>query len=152
MSNRELGELTGEVYPMTEEELYGFYERCQKTDNRIWFLIIDKATGKIIGETGLLRIFMPWRTSDFSMVIWDKAFWGAGYGKEAAKLMMDYAFNALNLNRLAIGVVGFNNRGLRFWNSIGFKEEGRQIEGYFCRGEYSDFIMMSLLKRDYSGR
>lgn len=149
MGSREICELTGQVYPDTEKEMEEFYERCQKTDSRIWFLIVDKETNKIIGETGFLRIFMPWRTSDYTLVIWDKAFWGKGYGKEAAALMLDYGFNALNLNRLAIGVVGFNENGLKFWESIGFKEEGKQIDGYFCRGQYSDFIMMSLLHRDY---
>jgi len=149
MEKRDITKLTGEVYPRTEKEWEDFYERTQATDSRIWFLIIDKISGKIIGETGFLRIFMPWRTSDYSLVIWDKEFWGKGYGKEIAKLMLDYAFNDLNLNRLAIGVVGFNHNGLKFWESIGFIEEGKQVDGYFCNGEYSDFIMMYLLEKDY---
>ena len=149
MSDREIGLLSGEVHPLTEKGFEDFYERCQKTEDRIWFLIVDKQTDKIIGETGFLRIFMPWRTSDFSLVIWDRAYWDAGYGQETAKLMLDYGFKHLNFNRLAIGVVGFNERGLKFWNRIGFKEEGRQIEGYFCNGVYSDFVMMYLLQKDY---
>ncbi len=148
MTNHDIATLTGEVHPMTETSFDEFYERCQKTEDRIWFLIIDKATNKIIGETGLLRLYMPWRTSDFSLVIWDSNYWASGYGQEVASLMLDYSFNYLNLNRLAIGVVGFNERGLKFWKRIGFKEEGRQREGYFCKGEYSDFIMMSLLARE----
>lgn len=67
-------------------------------------------------------------------------------GKEVANLMFDYAFNTLNLNRLAIGVVGFNQNALKFWSSLGFQEEGKQIDGYFCRGQYSDFIMMAKLQ------
>ena len=149
MSDREIGELTGEVYPMTEKEMDEFYERCQKIEDRVWFLIIDKENNKIIGETGFLRLFMPWRTTDYFLMIWDRAYWHKGYGKETAELMFNYAFNSLNLNRLAIGVVSFNKNALKFWNSVGFKEEGKQKEGYFCRGKYHDFIMMSLLEKDY---
>lgn len=149
MTNHEIAKLTGEVHPLTEKHWEDFYHRTQSTDDRIWFLIVDKETGDIIGETGFLRINMPWRTSDYSLVIWDKSYWGRGYGKEVARLMFDYAFNYLNLNRLAIGVVGFNHNGLRFWESVGFIEEGKQIDGYFCNGEYSDFIMMYLLEKDY---
>jgi RimJ/RimL family protein N-acetyltransferase len=149
MADREIGELTGEVYPLTEKEMDGFYEKCQKTDDRIWFLIIDAETDKIIGETGFLRIFTPWRTADYSLMIYDRAYWNKGFGKEAAALMLDYGFNALNFHRLAIGVVGFNGPALKFWKSIGFNEEGRQKDGYFCRGKYHDFIMMSLLESDY---
>jgi len=149
VQKRDIEKLTGYVYPKTEKGWEDYYEKSQSMDNRIWFLIIDKESGKVIGETGFLRIFMPWRISDFSLVIWNKDFWGKGYGKETSKLMFDYGFNHLNFNRLSIGVVGFNENGLKFWKSIGFLEEGKQIDGYFCNGEYSDFIMMYLLEKDY---
>lgn len=149
MSDREIGILSGEVYPSTEKEMEEAYQRCQQTDSRVWFVIEDKGTGKIIGETGFLRIFPAWRTSDYSLVIWDRGFWGAGYGKETARLMFEYGFDQLNFHRLAIGVVGFNDRGMKFWKSIGFKEEGIQKDGYFCHGKYSDFVMMYLLEDDY---
>ena len=42
-----------------------------------------------------------------------------------------------------------NERGLRFWKSIGFKEEGKQKDGFFNNGKYSDFIMMYLLDEEY---
>ena len=149
MSDREIGVLSGEVYPITEREMDNFYDRCQKTDDRIWFVIIDKETNSIIGETGFLRIFMPWRTTDYSLMIWNRNYWAKGYGKETANLMLEYGFNSLNFHRIAIGVVGNNERGLRFWKSIGFKEEGKQKDGFFNNGEYSDFIMMYLLDEEY---
>ena len=149
VQDREIDKLTGYVYPKTEKSWEDYYERNQNLDDRVWLLIVDKETGKIIGETGFIRIFMPWRIADFSLVIWDRSFWGKGYGKETSQLMFDYGFNHLNLNRLAIGVVGFNENGLRFWKSIGFVEEGKQNDGNFCNGRYSDFIMMYLLEKDY---
>lgn len=82
-------------------------------------------------------------------MIWNRKYWNKGYGKETAKLMLEYGFNSLNIHRMAIGVVGFNERGLRFWKSIGFKEEGKQKDGYFHNGEYSDFVMMYLLEEEY---
>lgn len=152
MSDREIGILSGEVYPMTEKGFEDLYQSCQETDNRIWFVIEDKETGKIIGETGFLRIFNPWRTCDYSLIIWDREYWNRGYGKETAKLMLEYGFNNLNMHRLAIGVVGFNIRGLKFWESIGFEKEGIQKDGYYCNGQYSDFIMMYLLEDKYRGK
>jgi len=152
MSDREIGELSGEVFPMTERSMEDFYEKCQKTDDRIWFVIVDRETGKIIGETGFLRIFTPWRTADYSLIIWDKNYWKKGFGKETAELMLDYGFNSLNFHRLAIGVAGFNENGLKFWKSIGFNEEGKLKDGYFCKGKYHDFIMMSLIENEYRKR
>lgn len=149
MSDPEIRALTGEVYPLTEKKLEEFIELNQNTDSRIWFLITDSDSEEIIGETGFLRIFMPWRTSDFSLIIWNREYWGRGFGKESAGLMLDYGFNTLNFHRLSIGVAGFNERALRFWESIGFKKEGIQRDGYFAKGKYSDFIMMSMLEDEY---
>lgn len=141
--------ITGEVYPMTEKGLEEFYEKTQKTEDTIWFVIVDKEKDLVIGETGFLRIFNPWRTADFSIIIGKKEYWGKGIGKEVANLMLEYGFNYLNFHRLAIGVVGLNEIGLKFWESIGFRKEGVQREGYFYNGKYSDFIMMSLLEDEY---
>ncbi len=149
MADREIGMLSGEVHPITEKSLEGFYGKCQDTGDRVWFLIEDKATRKVIGETGFLRVFMPWRTSDYSLMIWDRAFWGRGYGKEAAGMMLEYGFDFLNLHRVAIGVVGLNGRAIRFWKSVGFVEEGIQKDGFYSQGKYSDFIMMRLLENEW---
>ncbi|PKK88541.1 MAG: GNAT family N-acetyltransferase [Candidatus Wallbacteria bacterium HGW-Wallbacteria-1] len=141
--------LTGSVYPNTEKKIRECIELSQNIDSRIWFVIVDKETDKIIGETGFLRIFMPWRTSDYSLEIWNKEYWGKGIGREVAGLMFDYGFNYLNFHRLAIGVVEKNQRAMRFWKSVGFIEEGRQVQGFFSEGEYSDFVMMYFLEDDY---
>lgn len=149
MDDRNIQVLTGSVYPNTQKGMEDFIEKCQIIGSRIWFAIIDNESNKLIGETGFLRIFMPWRTSDFTLEIWNKNYWNKGYGKETAHLMLDYGFNFLNFHRIAIGVVEKNTRAMKFWQSIGFKEEGRQIEGFYSEGEYSDFIMMYLLEDDY---
>jgi RimJ/RimL family protein N-acetyltransferase len=152
MSDRETALFSGEVYPITEKGMEDFYERTQKTEDRIWLLIESKASNEIIGETGFLRIFMPWRTADYSLMIWKKEFWGKGIAKMTADLMLEYGFNFLNFHRVAIGVVEKNERAVRFWKKLGFVEEGRQVHGFFSHGEYSDFVMMRMLEDEYRKR
>ncbi len=152
MANIDIARLSGEVYPITEKEMQEFYERTQKTDERIWFVIETKSSNEIIGETGFLRIFMPWRTADYSLIIWKKDYWGKGIGTTVANMMLDYGFNYLNFHRVAIGVVEHNERAIRFWNSIGFIEEGKQVDGFYSEGKYSDFVMMRMLENEYRKR
>jgi len=76
---------------------------------------------------------------------------GKGYGTEAAHIMLDRIFNHYNLNRVSIGVVGLNTQALKYWERLGFIKEGIQEQGYFYNGEYSDFIMMRILKSEYNG-
>ncbi|MDD5503469.1 MAG: GNAT family protein [Candidatus Thermoplasmatota archaeon] len=150
--DEELRTLTGEVAPMTEKEAEEFFQKIQKDETRRWFMIVEKSTGRIIGECGLLRIFPAWRRTDVSVIIGEKDCWGKGYGMDAIRLLQRLAFEELKLHRMSIGVVGFNKRAIRFWKKAGFRTEGREREGYFYDGKFHDFVMMRLLEGEYEKR
>lgn len=141
--------LTGEARPTTLEALRDYYEQIQKAADRVWLAIIVRETHQVIGETGLLRMFPPWRTTDWSLIIGDRAVRGQGYGLEAALLMLNYAFGYQNFHRVSIGVVGFNSGALRFYERLGFKREGIQEDGYFYDHAYHEFVMMRLLEQEF---
>ena len=119
-----------------------------KTEDSVWFTITDK-DGSIIGETGLLRMFPAWHCTDLTIIIPDPEKQHKGYGTEAIRLMLDMAFNEYKMNRVSIGVVGLNTNALEFYKKIGFRQEGIQEQGYYCNGEYSDFIMMRILRKEW---
>jgi RimJ/RimL family protein N-acetyltransferase len=84
-----------------------------------------------------------------SIILGDKTAWRQGYGAEALYLLLDYAFGSLNFHRVAIGVVGSNERALRFYAKAGFRKEGLQRDGYYYRHAYQDFVMMSILEDEF---
>lgn len=145
----EIRRLTGQVPPMSQAAAEEFYDKVRSDPDRVWFIIVLRETNQPVGEAGLLRMFYPWRTTDLSLIIGEKDAWGQGYGREAILLLLDHAFGALNFHRVSLGVVGFNRRALGFYESIGFKQEGIQREGYFSDHEYHDFVMMSILEDEY---
>jgi diamine N-acetyltransferase len=148
-TDAELRKLIGEVAPMSEVEVEKFYEELRADKDRVWFVIVLKRNGRVIGEAGLLRMFRPWRNTDMTIIIGEKDAWGKGYGTEAGHLLLNYAFNRLGFHRISIGVVGFNKRALRFWESLGFQKEGVERDEYFYDNEYSDGIMMSILENEF---
>jgi RimJ/RimL family protein N-acetyltransferase len=145
----EIRGLTGEVRPSTYTGAIEFYQRVQKSEDRIWLAVILRETNQVIGETGLLRMFPAWRTTDWSLIIGEKSARGKGYGVEVAKLMLDYAFGCQNFHRVSIGVVGFNISALSFYERLGFQREGVQREGYYYEHRYHDFVMMSMLEDEF---
>lgn len=145
----EMRKLVGETAPMSRAEAEKWYRRVRADKDRMWFAVVLREGDRVIGESGLLRMFRPWRCTDMTVIIGDKDAWGKGYGSEAGRLVLDYAFRKLRFHRVSIGVVGFNKRALRFWEGLGFKKEGVWRDGYFCDGQYSDFIMMSILEDEY---
>jgi diamine N-acetyltransferase len=145
----EIRRLTGQVTPMGQAEADQFYEKVRSDPHRLWFIVALRENHRPIGETGLLRMFHPWRTTDLSLIIGEKDAWDKGYGRQAILLLLDYAFGSLGFHRVAVGVVGFNERALHFYRTVGFREEGVQRDGYFFDHEYHDFVMMSILEGEY---
>lgn len=145
----EIRGLTGQVQPFQPADAEKFYEKLGSDEHRVWFIVALKEDDRAIGEAGLLRMFPAWRTTDLSIIIGEKDAWGKGYGTEAINLLLDYAFGYLSFHRVAIGVVGFNENALQFYEKVGFKREGIQRDGYYYNHEYSDFVMMAILEDEY---
>ncbi len=134
--------------PTNEEEERRRINVSHKSGNSVWFTITD-LDGSIIGETGLLRMFPAWHQTDLSIIIPDPEMQNKGYGSEAIRIMLDMAFHEYGMHRVAIGVVGLNTDALEFYKRIGFKQEGVLEEAYYYNDEYSDFIMMRILSREW---
>jgi diamine N-acetyltransferase len=149
LNDVEIREITGETLPTSAAGLEAYLQRLEGDPRRVWFGIVERETGQLIGETGLLRMFPAWRTTDLSIILGDRSAWGKGYGTEVMLMMLEYAFGALNFHRVAVGVVGRNTRALRFYEKIGFRQEGIQRDGYFANHAYQDFIMMSILEDEF---
>ncbi|UCB60762.1 MAG: GNAT family N-acetyltransferase [Candidatus Bathyarchaeota archaeon] len=148
-NDAELRRLIGEVTPMSRVDTEKWYRELLADKDRVWFAIVLKKDDRVIGEAGLLRMFRPWRNTDMTVIIGEKDEWGKGYGTEVGHLLLHYAFRQLGFHRISIGVVGFNMRALKFWESLGFKKEGVRRDNYYYDNEYSDGIMMSILEDEY---
>jgi RimJ/RimL family protein N-acetyltransferase len=150
LDDPELRTLIGATAPMSEGEAEKWFEHVDSDPSRIWYAIVtDDDT--VVGEAGLLRLVPEWRTTDMTIIVGEPSQRGKGYGSETGRLLLDFAFNYLGLHRVAIGVVGFNERALSFWKRLGFREEGLQREGYFHDGAFHDFVMMCVLEDEWRG-
>ena len=149
LEDAEIRRLIGEVGSMSKADAEKFLEKVRGDTERAWFMVVVKENNKVIGEAGLLRMDRAWRTTDISVIIWEREEWGKGYGTEAVLLLLDHAFRHLDFHRAAMGVVGFNERALRFWGKVGFRKEGVQRDEYYYDGKYYDFVMMSILKDEF---
>lgn len=142
-------------FPMTEMAEEKFIEELGTTRARSdVMLVIDALEGnavKSIGSTSLDGINPKDHTATFGIAIGQKDYWSKGYGTEAARLIVNYGFEQLNLHRINSSAVGFNERSIRMHKSIGFKEEGRQKEGIFKNGKFQDHVMFGLLRSEWRG-
>ena len=102
-------------------------------------------------EYRLHRIDLKNRTAALGIFIGEKDFWGKGYGREAIRVMLRYAFFELGLNRVELETFEFNERAMRCYKALGFKKVGVRRKAFFRDGVFHDVILMDLLASEFPG-
>lgn len=118
-------------------------------NNAHLFSIVDIKTDELIGRCGLFSIDRTNRHAMFGIVIGEKSYWNKGYGQEATKLTLDYAFNLLNLNNIMLGVFSFNESAITCYKKVGFREIGKHRQARIIGGKKYDIILMDILAEEF---
>ena len=132
--------------PEVHQERIENYREDHKT---IYLMICDKKTDNAIGITAFFRVDWIGRMAVFYIAIAEKDNWSKGFGSEATKLMVNYAFATLNLNRIQLHVSAENERAVNAYKKVGFQVEGTLRQAMFHNNKYVDFYVMGILKEDW---
>jgi RimJ/RimL family protein N-acetyltransferase len=130
-----------------------FEHSCVGNPNDFMFVIEDLTSGDAIGAAGLLYINWVIRSADISFYIGKNKEYVSeeGFALDAAKLLVDYGFQRLNLNKIWMELYEFDRKKQNFFmEKLGFKQDGILRENCFEDGRYWDSIIISLLKNEYS--
>jgi RimJ/RimL family protein N-acetyltransferase len=108
---------------------------------------IESLDGEMAGACSLEDVNPAVRAA--ALGIWiGKAYWGKGLGSDAVRTLCRFGFQEMNLQRIGLSVYDVNLRGIRAYERVGFKEEGRARRAHFIDGRYCDVIRMGLLAED----
>jgi RimJ/RimL family protein N-acetyltransferase len=131
------------VWPEPVAGTRAFWERVRQSDETM-VVLIETLGGEPVGVCGLESIRSRARTAELG--IWIAAEqWSRGYGTDAVRALCRFGFNEMNLSRVSLHVYDFNLRGLRAYEKVGFREEGRLRGDQFVDGRHVDVITMGLL-------
>jgi RimJ/RimL family protein N-acetyltransferase len=75
--------------------------------------------------------------------------WNKGYGTDAVRLILRYAFLELNLHRVSLSVFEYNLRAQRAYEKAGFRVEGRMRGALNRENRRWDEIFMGVLRPDW---
>lgn len=118
--------------------------------HEVWAIVL-KGNDKVIGSIGLhlddLRTAMNVKSLGFVL---SEDYWGQGIMVEAIKIIMDYAFEELNLKLLSVGHFTFNKASQRVIEKCNFVFEGtlRQATQIYDGSVY-DLACYSLTKSEW---
>ncbi|GEN45529.1 GNAT family N-acetyltransferase [Alkalibacillus haloalkaliphilus] len=141
--------LTGTTRHFTLEQLYNHFERIKDDDTRYDFAICLSADEQIIGDLAILDIEKVHQKAGFRIALHKPEYFGKGFGTQAVKLALQYAFETLKLNRLQLEVYSHNPRAIQTYEKVGFTQEGILRQAIYYDGEYYDEIVMGMLKEEY---
>ncbi len=103
----------------------------------------------LIGYAGICSISNINKSGEYFIFIGDRNQWGKGFGTIATRKIINHGFEKLNLNRIMLTVSEPNKGGIRAYEKVGFKFEGRLRQACNRDGEFHDKIVMSILKCEF---
>ncbi len=123
-------------------------EKASSPD-QIQFSIILKEKDRLIGNCGFPQVNHIKKIGEVGLFIGDEEYRNKGYGTEALKLLIAFGFDYLTLNNIMLRVASFNDRAIKSYKKVGFKEFGRRTNSFPLKGKLHDDIYMEYIKEDY---
>ncbi|KAF8440817.1 acyl-CoA N-acyltransferase [Boletus edulis BED1] len=127
-----------------KEDLKKWAEACT-----LYLTLILRETGEFVGQCSI-TVQEPKNRDGFFGIALHPKFWGKGYGTEASKFVVGYAFEALGVQRVSLGVFEGNKVAILLYKRLGFKEEGRKRRCNWVEGHWEDMIHMGILDDEWA--
>jgi RimJ/RimL family protein N-acetyltransferase len=133
-----------------EDEIKFYEEMINNKENNIFFKIIEnKSKSRLVGLISLNDIDLYSRHAGLGYWIW-KDHWNKGYATEAVNLMLKYAFEWLNLNKVYAIIYEPNKASQKVLEKNGFKFVGRlRKQRYIPTIGYVDELYYDLLRDEW---
>ncbi|MBI4833601.1 MAG: GNAT family N-acetyltransferase [Planctomycetes bacterium] len=135
--------------PAVLDRLLEQWEHETKSEHDIVFTIVSRKGEKIIGSAGLYTINWISRSAEFRVIIGETLYWDKGIGVEITKLLTEYGFSKLNLNKVWLGVNASNLAAVKCYEKAGFIREGVLREEIYRNNQYYNAIRMSILRKEF---
>lgn len=136
-----------------EENLKTYIQEAleqQKSGVSLPFIVFDKQRQQYAGSTRFYNISTHNQNLELGFTWYGKAFRGTGLNKQCKYLLLQYAFETLNVLRVGFRADAKNSVSVAAMKSIGAKEEGilRQ-DTLMSNGRFRDTIVLSILQEEW---
>ena len=135
--------------PQSVARLHAEYDAQVSTGGRDGTSFAIEADGVCIGQCALFQFDAVAQSCALGITIGDKGYWGRGYGSDAIRLLLDYAFRLRNIRRIYLTVNSTNERAIGAYRRCGFVEEGRLRQHVWSAGQYIDLVNMGILRDEW---
>jgi len=136
------------AFPQSGAQLNEMLNEKRKSNNSYIFAIRTLEENKLVGVAGFENILWNNGTAVVFIGIGDIESRNKGYGKEAMQMVLDFGFGELNLHRIQLDVLSYNNAAIKLYEKLGFKREGVYREFIHRDGKRYDMYLYGLLRHE----
>ena len=133
---------------ITLEEQKKWIREKVETGHVLQYIIWDRNANKKIGCVYIQNIDRESKEAEFGILIGEQEYVGGGRGTESARLLIDYAFEKLNLERIYLRVLKDNDRARRSYEKVGFVLEDAD-EIISIAGKEETVTFMSIKRAEF---
>jgi len=137
------------VSRQAEEAFYEAVERNAAAGTGHVFEVRTLDGDRYIGNCGLDGVSLVHRTGEVGIVIGELAEQGKGYGADAIRTLLRFAFDTLGLHTVRISYIEGNERAAHLYPKLGFSHAGRFREHVFLNGAYHDLVMLDMTEAEW---
>jgi RimJ/RimL family protein N-acetyltransferase len=103
-----------------------------------------------IGNASIHDIDWVSRVAWFGLFIGEPTAWNRGFGGDALRTLVRFAFEEMNLFKLRINIFDYNDRARHVLENIGFVQEGKLERDFYREGTYHDIVILSVFRDRFS--
>ena len=149
INNPEIQKTLNYDIPTSLSKTKAWFHKVLMDNTRREFSIFTVEDDKYIGFCGIFQIQVPVMKGELHCVIGDTSYQKGGYGTEAYKLLTDYGFRELGLNRIYGYQLGHNAAAHRVVEKLGWKREGFLRQDVYSHGAVHDRYIVSIIREDW---
>ncbi|HEX6097482.1 MAG TPA: GNAT family protein [Thermoanaerobaculia bacterium] len=139
-------------YPIAFQNEMEWLDRAMHEGvNERHFAIERKDDRTHIGNASIHDIDWVSRTAAFGLFIGEPSAWNRGFGSDAIRTLVRFAFEEMNLRKLRISVFEYNDRAKHVLETQGFAQEGRLRREFYREGSYHDLLILAIFRDGESG-
>jgi [ribosomal protein S5]-alanine N-acetyltransferase len=122
-------------------------EKFELNEKYSW-AIFQKHQDQFVGVAVLKNINHENKSAQIGYSI-GQNFWNKGYTKMAVKLVLNYAFKDINLNRVEIRIDCNDEKSIKLLDDLNCICEGRLRSSIYRKGEFHDLLLYSILRNEF---
>jgi ribosomal-protein-alanine N-acetyltransferase len=130
------------------EQFIAWTHRQRTEGQYICFAIVPAGSEAAVGIVQVRSLESAFGTAEWGFAL-AEPFWGTGIFVDAARLVVDFAFDVLGAHRLEARAALSNGRGNGALRKLGARQEGVLRRSFFRHGEYLDQALWTILDNEW---